>query len=71
MTSIAEEKPLLGHPLNDVLSWSRPTTGPTCYCEGESRTQKWRVVLETIHYALVQREDQLTDAPTTRQLQTR
>jgi hypothetical protein len=56
MTSIAEEKPLLGRPLNDVLSWQRPSTGPTCYCEAESRQQKWGVVLETIHFALVQRE---------------
>jgi hypothetical protein len=56
MDSIAEEKPLLGQPLNNVLSWRRTTTGPTCYCEGESREQKWGAVLETIHYALVQRE---------------
>jgi hypothetical protein len=56
MASIAGEKPLLGQPLNNVLSWRRASSGPTCYCEGESREQKWGAVLETIHYALVQRE---------------
>ena len=69
MASIGEEKPLLGHALNDVLSWSRSTSGPTCYCEGDSRAQKWGVVLETIHYALVQRESPPIDAPTSRKLQ--
>ena len=69
MTAIGEETPLLGHPLNDVLSWRRPTSGPTCYCESESRAQKWGVVLETIHYALVQRDTVLADEPTARQLQ--
>ena len=59
MNAIADEKPLLGRPLDDVLSWSRPRGGPTCYCEGESRAQKWGLVLETIHYALVQREKAL------------
>ena len=58
-TWAADEKPLLGRPLDDVLSWSRPGGGPTCYCEGESRAQKWGLVLETIHYALVQREKAL------------
>jgi hypothetical protein len=56
MASIDAEKPLLGQPLNDVLSWQRPAAGATCYCEEESRAQKWGAVLETIHYALVQRE---------------
>ena len=66
MASIGDEKPLLGHALNDVLSWSRPTSGPTCYCEGESRAQKWGVVLETIHFALVQRDSPPIDTPTSR-----
>lgn len=52
MTRIAEERPLLGRPLDDVLAWARATGGPTCYCEEDSRTQKWGLVLETIHYAL-------------------
>lgn len=71
MASIAEEKPLLGRPLDDVLSWSRPAGGPTCYCEGESRAQKWGLVLETIHYALAQREQQLASALTPQESQAR
>jgi hypothetical protein len=70
MSSIDAEKPLLGQPLNDVLSWARPLAGATCYCEGESRAQKWGAVLETIHYALVQRETQ-DGTSTFRELQTR
>jgi hypothetical protein len=57
MVAIDHEKPLLGQPLNDVLAWQR-TRGVTasCYCEPASRKHKWGLVLETIHYALVQRE---------------
>lgn len=56
MGAIGDESPLLGRPLDDVLAWRRPATGPTCYCEADSRAQKWGVVLETIHFALAQRE---------------
>ena len=71
MSSIDTEKPLLGQPLNDVLSWQRPAAGATCYCEGESRAQKWGAVLETIHYALVQREKRADETSPVRELQTR
>jgi hypothetical protein len=71
MASIDREKPLLGQPLNDVLSWARPAIGATCYCEGESRAQKWGAVLETIHYALVQREKLEDETSPIRELQTR
>lgn len=56
MVAIEREKPLLGQKLNDVLAWSRPLNGAGCYCEPTSRKHKWGLVLETIHYALVQRE---------------
>jgi len=59
MVAIDHEKPLLGQRLNDVLTWQRPTTGPGCHCEPSSRKHKWGLVLETIHFALVQREEQL------------
>lgn len=52
MNTIAHEQPLIGRPINDVLTWSRPLLGPGCYCEAESREHKWGLVLETIHYAL-------------------
>lgn len=60
MVAIDLEKPLLGRPLNDVLTWDRKSGADAaaagCYCEPASRRHKWGLVLETIHYALVQRE---------------
>jgi len=56
MVAIEREKPLLGQKLNDVIAWQRPLNGAGCYCEPNSRKHKWGLVLETIHYALVQRE---------------
>ena len=53
---IAREAPLLGRPLDDALSWQRPAIGPGCYCEQEARLHKWGLVLETIHFALMNRE---------------
>ncbi|HEX3358313.1 MAG TPA: hypothetical protein VHS31_15170 [Tepidisphaeraceae bacterium] len=56
MTAIDHEKPLLGRPLNEVISWHRPMMGSGCYCEPEHRMHKWGLVLETIHFALVRWE---------------
>jgi hypothetical protein len=58
LTDIAEEKPLLGRPLNAVLGWSRGADPAACYCEPASREHKWALVLETVHYALAQSEQQ-------------
>jgi hypothetical protein len=55
MAAIDREKPLLGRPLNDVLSWQRSASAAGCYCEPGSREHKWGLVLDTIHYALAQR----------------
>jgi hypothetical protein len=55
MVAIDTEKPLLGKPLNDILFWQRPSSSAGCYCEPNSRKHKWSLVLETLHYALVQR----------------
>ena len=55
MVAIDQEKPLLGKPLDEVLSWQRPKTGAGCYCEPNSRKHKWGLVLETLHFALAQR----------------
>jgi len=52
LEAMEQEKPLLGRRLEDVLSWTRPATGPGCYCEPDARLHKWGLVLETIHYAL-------------------
>lgn len=56
MSAIDREKPLKGERLNAVLEWKRTLSGAGCYCESTSREHKWGIVLETIHYALVQRE---------------
>ena len=56
MSSIQKEKPLLGRPLNDVLSWEREYNPSGCYCNAESREYKWGLVFEVLHYALAQQE---------------
>ena len=56
MTAIEREKPLSGQRLNAVLSWRRAECAAGCYCEPSSLEHKWGLVLETIHYALVQKE---------------
>ena len=54
MATIAQEQPLVGHRLGDVLDWDRPLMGPACFCESDARRHKWGLVLETIHFALHQ-----------------
>jgi hypothetical protein len=56
MSAIDSEKPLIGQSLNAILKWQREPNGAGCYCEAQSRNHKWGLVLETIHYALVQKE---------------
>ena len=52
MQAIHTEKPLLGEPLDEVLSWPPSSVFAGCLCDPASRRHKWRLVLETIHYAL-------------------
>jgi len=59
MRSIADEKPLLGRPLNDVLNWQREYNPSGCFCDLPRREHKWGLVLEVIHFALVQRKKAL------------
>ena len=56
MSAIDGEKPLNGERLNAVLAWQRELSAAGCYCEASSRDHKWGLVLETIHYALAQKE---------------
>jgi hypothetical protein len=56
MSAIARGKPLSGQRLNAVLSWRRAECAAGCYCEASSLAHKWGLVLETIHYALAQKE---------------
>jgi len=70
MGSIANEKPLLGRSLNDVLAWERAANPSGCYCDIERRMHKWGLVFEVIHHALVQHGKQSTNGqpiPTTKQ----
>lgn len=57
MDQIESEKPLLGKPLNDVLEWKRQFSPEGCYCNSESRQHKWGLVLEVLHFALIQHEN--------------
>jgi hypothetical protein len=54
MHVVANEHPLRGRPLDDVLQWTRPSSPAGCYCDAESREHKWGLVLETLHYTLAQ-----------------
>jgi hypothetical protein len=54
MRTITSEQPLLGHPLDAVLSWARGRGVAGCYCAAPSREHKWGLALETLHYALSQ-----------------
>lgn len=52
MGAIETERPLLGRPLDTVLSWERAPAPAGCLCEAGSRAHKWGLALEVIHYAL-------------------
>ncbi|HEY1648717.1 MAG TPA: hypothetical protein VGF96_12080 [Terracidiphilus sp.] len=56
MAEVDREKPLRGERLNAVLAWRRAPSAAGCFCETASRDHKWGLVLETIHYALAQKE---------------
>jgi len=63
MGAIESEQPLLGRRLDDVLTWSRPYASAGCHCDADSRTHKWGLVFETLHYALAREEDTWMPAP--------
>jgi len=54
MAAISREKPLLGRPLDEVLTWTRANAPSGCHCTADSRAHKWGLALEAIHFALVQ-----------------
>ena len=55
LSVLQSERPLLGQPLADVLSW-KPTTSPAgCVCASSARNHKWLAVLQTLHFALIER----------------
>jgi len=56
MRAIAVEAPLLGRPLDDVLTWQRGQSPAGCYCDAGGREHKWGLAYETLHYALSRNE---------------
>ncbi len=54
LAEVAAEKPLLGRPLAEALSWKRASQPAGCYCDRSSRDHKWGLVFEVIHFALSQ-----------------
>lgn len=52
MGYVTNEKPLLGEPLETVLSWRPKIFGAGCLCAEPSRMHKWSAVLQTIHFTL-------------------
>ena len=49
--------PLLGRRLDEVLTWQRPVCSARVLLRGgQSREHKWGLALETIHFALAERE---------------
>ncbi len=53
--ALLKEKPLLGEPLEAVLAWQPKTLPAGCMCSQSSRDHKWLLVLQTIHFALEQK----------------
>ncbi len=56
MNAIATEQPLRGQRLDAVLAWAREPNVAGCFCEAASRSHKWGLVLETIHYAIAHKQ---------------
>lgn len=56
MSTIESESPLRGERLDAVLAWRRDACAAGCFCDAAGRAHKWGLVLETLHYALVQQE---------------
>ncbi len=52
LARIADDHPLVGRPLDDVLHWPRPDDASGCYCAEPGRQRKWALALEVLHFAL-------------------
>jgi hypothetical protein len=57
MQAIDEElPPVMGLRLDEARAWKPQSSPAGCYCDPAGREHKWGLVLETIHYALGERE---------------
>ncbi len=52
MAGIKEYRPLVGQLLSEAVTWEVSTSPAGCLCTRPSQDHKWRIVLQTIHYAL-------------------
>jgi len=52
MTQLRAHQPLVGQLLSDALTWQSPTSPAGCLCTRASQDHKWRIVLQTLHFAL-------------------
>lgn len=52
MTNLDEYRPLVGKPLSDALTWDASISPAGCLCTRPSQDHKWRIVFQTIHFAL-------------------
>ena len=56
MAEIDSYQPLVGMRLEEALAWNPPVSQSGCLCSQAGQNHKWRIVLQTIHFALVNHE---------------
>lgn len=52
MAQLRAHQPLVGQPLSNSLTWRSPTSPAGCLCTRASQDHKWRIVLQTLYFAL-------------------
>lgn len=52
MMNLRSDHPLKGHTLEAALQWNISVTPSGCVCKESDRNHKWKIVFQTIHYAL-------------------
>lgn len=52
LATLGEKHPMRGRLVDEILAWEPATNPAGCLCTPENRNHKWRIVLQTIHYAL-------------------
>ena len=56
MTQLQAHQPLVGQILSSSLTWQSPSSPAGCLCTRASQDHKWRIVLQTLHFALEEDE---------------
>jgi hypothetical protein len=52
MSQLRQHRPLIGCVLKDVLNWTPKVSPAGCLCTRASQDHKWRIALQTIHFAV-------------------